>query len=189
MSFLTECKNCGKQVELDDGDPDELCYWCGKPALKKEEIMSKIMTSQAQMKELIPVPPRPIIPAGATLRQRIMLSHDYYEANRTAITKEWESLGKPHELKRWDITQGSLNGLLKRWHLISTVGKEVPVLGEKPHKEKSQPKGNRLVSLGTFTVEAASELPPLPAFNSNWDWMVQLRWLDTYRELAGRSKS
>jgi len=156
----------------------------------KEKARVEIEAAQELKKiELTPVPPRPIIPAGATLRQRMMLSHDYYEANRTAITKEWESLGKPHELKRWDITQGSLNGLLKRWHLISTVGKEVPVLGEKPHKEKSQPKGNRLVSLGTFTVEAASELPPLPAFNSNWDWMVQLRWLDTYRELAGRSKS
>lgn len=30
MSYLTYCKNCGRQV-FADGTENERCYWCGQP--------------------------------------------------------------------------------------------------------------------------------------------------------------
>lgn len=44
-------------------------------------------------------------------------------------------------------------------------------------------KDNRLVSLGTFTVGVASELPDFPDFDSKWAFPVQEKWLATYLEL------
>ena len=40
------------------------------------------------------------------------------------------------------------------------------------------------MSLGKFTVVAASELPPFPDFDSAWPMLTQIEWLKTYKELA-----
>lgn len=75
------------------------------------------------------VPPRPLIPASAGLRERMKISYDYYESNKAPIIKEWEELGKPKTLKRWGIEQASLDGLLDRWGLRAKPEKKEP-----PHK-------------------------------------------------------
>lgn len=80
------------------------------------------------VQELPPVPPRPVVPEGINLRQRMMLSYKYFEENKDAIIKEWEESGRPKALKRWGIPSTALYGLLERWKL-----KEKPAKKHKGH--------------------------------------------------------
>ena len=56
-------------------------------------------------------------------------------------------------------------------------------LGELPFKIKVISAENKLLSLGTFTVEAASELPAFPSFNNSWPFPVQEKWFEVYLDL------
>lgn len=142
IDFLTTCRNCGKQVFLDGEDGlEEKCYFCGKPALKKEaNIMSakeetKIATTTLDEKSALPpVPPRPENSRYGSRR--------YYDDNREAILKDRAALGEKAMCRRWGISQatwickrkdGSLLGIAARWG-ISPAGKASK--SAKPKKEK-----------------------------------------------------
>ena len=56
-------------------------------------------------------------------------------------------------------------------------------LGELPFKIKVISAEDKLISLGTFTVEAASELPAFPSFNDSWPFPVQEKWLEVYLQI------
>lgn len=156
--------------------------------------------------ELPPVPPRPAVPAGSTLREKMMLSHDYYEANKASIIAEWEKLGRPVTLKRWGISQSTLNGLLARWglkpkpakkHRASSAGSADEPSPEKPVKpaekvskgDRSKPesvaadKGKKLIYLGRYTVEEDKGLPEFPVFDKEWDSETRREWFRTFAGL------
>jgi hypothetical protein len=124
---LVDCRGCGHQIIL-SGEPGETCVFCGKlvkymprniPVQEQKE--EKVMVIEEKFGSIVgdlpPVPARPAVPAGYTLRARMMASSRYYEDNRAAIIKEWEQQGRPVQLKRWGIAQSTLNGLLARWGL------------------------------------------------------------------------
>ena len=44
--YMVKCANCGKDVEIGER-PEEKCYWCHKPALKKEgNMVAEIKASE-----------------------------------------------------------------------------------------------------------------------------------------------
>lgn len=175
-------------------------------------IMTESHADTKTIKDLPPIPSRPITKPGASLRDKMMASNAYYEANKTAIIKEWEDTGRPVKLKRWGIFQSTLNGLLKRWGLrpkpekkatqnprLSTSDKAIksesqtkshhsyPATRKKPSDGKAT-KGGRLIHLGTYTVEEDQGLPNYPSWEDikGEPEMVKLRWLDIYAEIVAR---
>ena len=98
-NFLIDCVNCGKQVLV--RSKNDTCYWCGKPASKKEvEVM--------QHKNLIQ-------------------KHERLEQNREEITKDFYCLGVKATAEKWGFglsTWYGPRGLRVRWSIdISRISK------------------------------------------------------------------
>jgi len=123
----------------------------------------------------------------------------YYDKNKDAILKDLEHLGLKEMCRRWGISQstwcttqkGKKVGLAVRWGVAlpetKQAKRETKASKSESHKSPSDTKvnkGDRLVSLGIFRVEVASELPDFPPFDSSWSTLTQIEWLQTYRELA-----
>jgi len=151
------------------------------------------VTDMTQDSDPLPVPPRPEVPPGSNLRQKMMLSHDYYESNKDAIIKEWEQLNRPVKLTRWGITQASLTSLLIRWGLIPKPEKKSPQKAEAASSdetlaagaEKSAPAQTKpnLKYLGTYVVQEDKGMPDFPAFNEEWSDYVKVNWFEAYQAL------
>ncbi|MDD5700448.1 MAG: hypothetical protein PHU23_00235 [Dehalococcoidales bacterium] len=131
-------------------------------------------------KDPVPVPPRPIIGANATIRDRNMVISAYYERNKAAIIEEWEGLGKPKSLPRWHISQASMNGLKKRWGL-----EDVQTRLDRQRKEKIPLTSPSKVALRTESSVKTPVFPMFPAFSDSWPEPVQIKWFDTYVMLQG----
>ena len=115
------------------------------------------------------------------------------KAPRRVHVTETEQGRSPSDTKqRWRISSGGTISNIRRGfkarkpkadkaprrvHVTETKQEELP-------SDTKVSKGNRFLHLGTFTVEEANELPAFPEFNDSWPELVQLRWLDTFKELA-----
>jgi hypothetical protein len=115
--MLVDCQNCGRQVILDGGDPDEKCYFCGKPALRKEEKnMPETMPGQNQGNDKLPeIPPKPTGsggPGAGSINRQI---GRYYDENRKQIEAEIAQYGEKQTLTRWHISSSTWKGLRDRW--------------------------------------------------------------------------
>lgn len=121
---------------------------------------------------LPPVPPRPVLPPGASIITRNMAIRDYYEANKAVIIEEWEKNGKPKSLPRWKISQASLNGILKRWGIIAVEPKK--------KEKKTKTKVRARVTSPVPETMKLTVFPEFPAFQDSWKEAVQIKWLDVY---------
>uniref|UniRef100_A0A6M3IRS5 Uncharacterized protein n=1 Tax=viral metagenome TaxID=1070528 RepID=A0A6M3IRS5_9ZZZZ len=133
------------------------------------------------------VPPRP---------RRGKLGRKFYEDNKEAILRDYQDLTLKEFYAKRAIWAGTWTALKRAWGIQGKYPKNAhrkPIADKatdepkvtKVSKVTKVNKGN-LVSLGTFTVEAASELPAFPAFNDNWPMLTQIEWLQTYRVLRER---
>jgi hypothetical protein len=128
--YWTNCRNCGKQINLDGEDGlEEKCYWCGRPALKKEantmlekEEIKTTITPPGVISALPPVPLRPDLTRALNLRQRNMVMHAYYEDNAPAILAGRKSLGDKETRSRWGFSQCGYNNFLLRRGLTYEKG-------------------------------------------------------------------
>lgn len=197
------CLNCGKRMSLEEMEElmkDITCTHCGQTAPLNERIQHSPDCPLAEANSIKepevassstrpPVPPKP----ETTNYRKI---HAYYLQNRQAILRDLSELGQKKTLERWGIKSSSTMHFIRHgWK--GRKSKERPV--SKAERSQSIPespkspsdtkvsKGDRYIYLGTFTVVAADGLPSFPEFDSSWPEMVQLRWLDVYRDLA-RSK-
>lgn len=89
----------------------------------------------------------------------------YYNANKEAILADVATRGRPTALDSWHITGSTFHNLKKRWDRN----------GSPPPDPPPAPAGRYV-------------FPELPVFSDSWPEEVQLRWLDTYREILSSSK-
>jgi len=190
MPLIADCKNCGKQVILDGSGPDEKCYFCGEPALKKEVTMVQTSTEEVSNKEqpvprevgLPPIPPKP--------KERKKLDA-YWEENKEAILHDYRTMKLRDFFHRW-MSVSTWIKYKKRW---GVKGKQRgKPLSEMTPKEKvemgiaaaAKGKGNHSKPEDTKVEKGypALKLPEFPAFNSAWPMLTQIEWLKTYRELS-----
>jgi len=128
----------------------------------------------------------------------------WYQAHKKEMIEDLITMGYDAFLEKWKVKRQIVSHLKSDELYKSRVG-----LGELPVKKKKEPKSskakspksppepleklpfnlkvisaeNKLLSLGTFTVEAASELPAFPSFNDSWPFPVQEKWFEVYLDL------
>jgi len=131
----------------------------------------------------------------------------WYQSHKKEMIEDLITMDIDDFYKKWPIKRQVLSHLKSDKLYKSRVG-----VGELPVKEKKEPKSskakspkspksppepleklpfklkvisaeNKLLSLGTFTVEAASELPAFPSLNDSWPFIVQEKWLEVYLQL------
>lgn len=188
--LVTDCVNCGKQVILSGEGPGERCYWCEKPALKKE-VKTVTLPANNTKPELPPVPSETTTKPSAKERA---LS---YRKHKREMIEDLIALGNQAFLEKWKV-HGSIISHLKSDPLYKSKQDGKAPADKQPEHDTKLPKNDtgkpslatkveksdHLVSLGTFKVEVANELPDFPAFNPKWKKQVQLKWLEIYGELA-----
>jgi hypothetical protein len=119
---LSKCVNCGKQVFVSD-DPDDICYWCKKPAKKKVRKEDPVNEkAQVDVNDLSPealaqlgekMPPKPDISA-LPHGKKISAMHDYYKTNEQAIKADGENLGEDVAQKKWGISDSGWTNMRAR---------------------------------------------------------------------------
>jgi len=148
-------------------------------------------------------PVKPEEPAAAT-EDVVERGKGWYQAHKKEMIEDLISMGYAAFLEKWKVKRQIVSHLKSDELYKSRVG-----LGELPVKKKKEPKSpkakspksppepleklpfnlkvisaeNKLLSLGTFTVEAASELPAFPSFNDSWPFPVQEKWFEVYLDL------
>ncbi len=127
------------------------------------------------------IPLKPNI-TDMSLKAKNYALHKYYQDNKAAILKDWDTLGKEQTRKRWGISTGG-------WNSIGHYFKP-EVYGPKPKKVKKVVETTPLPALESPKLPSTG-LPTFPP----WDTIkgepesVKLRWLDTYKELAVKHNS
>jgi len=114
--WLVDCVNCGKQVEING--PEDICYWCGKNASKKEDIMQE---NKERTVETGAIPPKP------KKRGKVW---EYFDQNREAMVADYHSMKLMDFFKKWAITSNTWLRLKKKWG-VENKGKKRP---KKPKK-------------------------------------------------------
>ncbi len=130
-----------------------------------------------------------------------------YDKNKESIIQDYEQLRLLDFLKKWHISSQTWLKLKKQWQITgkskpsaetetkpperTNLSPHAPVppmdlTEERKNKDKTaespQPVGLQVI---VVRIPAESNLPPMPVYNDAWPEAVQLKWLETYRELAG----
>jgi len=100
VSWYVDCANCGRQGLIDG--PGDLCYWCGKPADKKEVIMSE---NEIDERAILPKP------------KKRKDNWGYYEQNKEAILADYLLMKLLIFLERWHMTTRTWQMLKKKWEV------------------------------------------------------------------------
>ena len=102
----------------------------------------------------------------------------WYQSHKKDMIEDLITMDYDAFLEKWKIKRQIVSHLKSDKLYKSRVGQtELPV--------KMERKENKLLSLGTFTCEAASELPAFPPFNEQWSDYVKTNWFETYQALKG----
>jgi hypothetical protein len=109
----------------------------------------------------------------------IKQKHQEYEARKDEILAEYERQGKhlAATAKALKIPYSSLLSLLGRWGVLNKPTK--PAKHTLPKRGRASPPA----STPTEDTETGGQLPPLPAFDTNWDPTVQVKYLDVWIEI------
>jgi len=147
----------------------------------KEGFIDMIDTNKVEEKPVAALPSVPPRPSSRFDMKR------YYEDNKEAILHDLETLGVKAMQERWKISHatwrcksnGRVTGMAVRWGIVSPD--DIPTRRKGVRRESSP-------ETPPVTINASDRsLPAFPEFDKSWPEIVQIRWLDTYRELA-RSK-
>jgi len=193
-------------------EPDWACLQCGKRVSMKE--MEAIMEKQHEVEANNPkehqiasestnqpelsANPEPDTAPEPTRRERL-------DAARKLRGKKCQTCGHSyeHDEQHWCSLKKCPSRIPERNRLVYRPlppGEGTAAEAEALHKVAKAPaespsatkvdKGDHAIPSGfqitIIQLPASSNLPDLPAFDNTWPEMVQLRWLDTYRELARR---
>ena len=180
---LGVCTICGQIRRYDRLDSKQL------PRIVKIGRINGVQTLERPPKEVIEVVKnKPEVDsiaqselAPAKRKYKARRSPRDFEANKEAIVEDYNTLTLKEFFAKQHLSYARWTELKKKWG----------VKGKNQRKAKSLPdvkvaethRGNPLVSLGTFTVEAASELPAFPTFNELWSDFTKQAWFETYLEL------
>ena len=161
---IVQCANCGKDVEVGER-PDEKCYWCHKPALKKEDVTMVARINARDLKPetiqkfgiaeeiktagLPPVPPRPDV-SGKILRERLQALKKYYEEYAAAILADRAKLGDKETRNRWGFSETGYKHFLQRRALSSEAG------GKYRRRQK------KIAAPSAIKTPASPSSPPAP---------------------------
>jgi len=149
---------------------------------------------------------RPTVPPKPKQRKN---QAQYWEQNKEAILQDYHSMTVLALFGKWHMPATTWMKLKKLWEVKGKGrGKPGSRAPKQPKPEspsatkvneseldatkvnKGEPraastKDRRLIYLGTFIAVEDKGLPVFPEFDTSWPELVQLRWLDVYRELAG----
>ena len=106
----------------------------------------------------------------------------YYEENKEAILHDYQALLLREFFRKWQFHAGSWTKLKRSWGL---QGKR-PVKKSKAVSNPSRP-ASRLPA--PDPLHTNDQLPPFPAFNDSWPFIVQEKWLEVYQELKKLARS
>jgi hypothetical protein len=180
ISYWTNCRNCGHQIKLDGDDPDEKCYFCRKPALKKKEEKTMVITPDTaktgtssapnHVSELPPVPPKPDT-AGMPLGKRNMAMKKYWDENRVPILHDADTMREKLMLERWKMSMSTWMGKRHQWRpekygeygtkkvrKLKSVNAELPIVSKKKEKTPKIVKDSPAAAAGV----GANVTPPEP---------------------------
>jgi len=140
---------------------------------------------------------RPMVPPKPTQRKNRAA---YWEQNKEAILRDYYLMRLPDFLLRWQIATTTWIKLKEVWGVKGKGrgrGKPRSQAPEQPKPESpSATKVNEShleelkvpasIQVTIMQMPASTGLPKLPDFDGSWPELVQLRWLDVYRELVGK---
>ena len=99
-----------------------------------------------------------------------MEKHRHYEEHKEEILADLRSIGRPATLKKWNIPNGTMSQLEKRW--LSPLERHDLTL--RSHAERSQIKRKN----------GGNSLPSFPEFSPDWPESVQIKWIEVYQQLS-----
>ena len=142
--------------------------------------------------------------SAVVTEEAVVSDRGWYRSHKKEMIEDLITMGNDAFLEKWKVKRQIVSHLKSDDLYKSRVAQtEVPAKrGRKPkHSEVESPKSppeplekmpfklkvisaeNKLLSLGTLTVEAASELPAFPEFNEQWSDYVKTNWFETYQAL------
>ena len=98
-----------------------------------------------------------------------MGKHRHYEEHKEEILADLRSLGRPATLKKWNIPNGTMSQLEKRW--LPPLERHDLTL--RSYAERSQAKRKN----------GGNSLPSFPEFSNDWPESVQIKWIEIYWQL------
>lgn len=152
---MTKLNGCKHLWPEDSVDDAYACLLCGAIA-----VWERAKDPLKQHELLIVKPGKPDWAEMSYHARR-----EWYHQNAKCIIADVERLGEQKARKKWNIAPSTWTDLRRRWKLEP---KDVSSIGAEQVKHE--------VSLDT--------LPAFPQFSDSWPAEVQLKWLETYRELA-----
>ena len=108
----------------------------------------------------------------------------FFEENREAIIKDYHSMRLLLFFKKWSMNSNIWQALKGEWG-VAGKGR-----GRKGKRQELKVARGEVVTRPSPIVAmpvpmpVPMPMPALPAFDDSWPEMVQLRWFDTYLELA-----
>lgn len=108
--------------------------------------------------------------------------HKYYEDNKEAIVADFLAIGRKATCEKWGIPRGgTLITLEKRW---LTPEQRQGLNNRKRKRRKIKTARAEVARAATPKAPDNGKLPAFPAFSDSWPMMVQIKWLETYENLA-----
>jgi len=99
-----------------------------------------------------------------------MEKHRYYEEHKEEILADLRSMGRPATLKKWNIPNGTMSQLEKRW--LPPLERHDLTL--RSYTERSRAKRKN----------GGNSLPSFPEFSDDWPKSVQIKWIEVYQQLS-----
>lgn len=82
-TYWTKCQNCGKNLLVEEGEEDPICYWCEKPVFKKEE--KKMPKPEKKTSKPAEAEPPPAAPAKKRSKKDPLLNTKLAHGSTTPI--------------------------------------------------------------------------------------------------------
>lgn len=166
-THIGTCKLCGQERYYDPWNK------AGVQLLKRGHIDGKLtMVTPPSGVSKVPVPAvkkegKPMARSTSKVEEHSVpprpkkwkLRAKYYEDNKDAIIADYYSIHLRDFFKRWHLSVTTWMKLKKLW----SVAPKSPLMSRPPRQHASP--------------------PLLPLFNNGWNFIVQIEWLKTYKEL------
>ena len=104
-----------------------------------------------------------------------MEKHRHYEEHKEEILADLRSMGRPVTLKKWNIPNGTMSQLEKRW--LSPLERHDLTLRSRAERSQAERRQAERKNGG-------NSLPSFPEFSTDWPESVQIKWIEVYQQLS-----
>jgi hypothetical protein len=170
------CLNCGKRISLEEMEElmkDITCTHCGQTAPLNERIQHSSDCPLAEANstkepEVASSSTKEYLDVGSLTRE-----------HKAEIAREAQEKGVKETAKAYGIPWVKVRAWIGAYYRKPKAERLMDAVKPKKKEAKQEPEKSP-----SATVVPADGLPSFPEFDSSWPEMVQLRWLDVYRDLA-----